>query len=139
MYSDLPAHTRCTKGETQIRIAFIVTLLLRFHTYTDIVAELKKKYAIKDTRAKILIKKAKKELSLHTISDNVQAITSMHIQAREQLLRDTCDDKLKLDILKDIAKLQGVSEQTIHVKHSNTDIPTEQLISALANLPIDEG
>jgi hypothetical protein len=115
----------------------IVSLLTSMTPYLQIVKVLAEKYDLKRKTAERMITSARKSIAeayKMTVKDK-DGIVGAHIAIRERLYADAEKTSDKLEILKDIARLQGLYTTTIDVQHRV--IPREVDDTQLIRLLVD--
>ena len=123
-----------TKLQTKLMVGYIVGQILALKLKHDIVGLVMEKYRIKEAMCYRLIKRAQTLIDTRPIEQNIDKLRASHIQLREQLARTTRDDRVRLECLKDIAKLQGIDTNTINVNVRNTglkDVDEDTLIAIM--------
>jgi hypothetical protein len=112
---------------------YIVSSVLQFKRTSYIIEEVQKKWDLSSRVIETKIKKAKEYIGNRPLEDPNKLINK-HIAAREELLRNAEHIRDKLDILKDIAKLQGISDDKLVIEHRKAkDVKDDKLIELLAD------
>ena len=125
-------HHRLTKKEMSNRVLLIVNELLVFKMPSTIIAEYTVKWDVTDRTITSYIAKARDLIATrpHMSTDK---LISTHISHREKLLTEAEHTRDKLDILKDIAKLQGLDITRVEVKQKYSNLDDDKLIEVITN------
>ena len=122
---------KADKAQQLSRIRSVQEMLLNGNCAGDIIAYISNQWSITERQSQSYVKWAYDEFKAQT-SATMEEQTSFHIQARMRLYKNNLnkDDKLALDVLKDIAKLKGMYVEKI-------DMTTKQEISIVKIVDID--
>jgi hypothetical protein len=137
---NLPTFNRnISKQSKALYISYIVSKLVVFTPLISIKSYLSNKGMSSATIQRYITKA--KAIIADRPNETRDSMLQAHISQREALLQETTDQRVRLEISKDIARLQGLYETNINVHHTSDklkDASTDELINIVSIQEVNE-